>query len=65
MNKIKKYFLLRKEMQIEVLETPATICLFLEHEGRTQIRNPQTARMKLHFEKLKAFSAILKKELRK
>lgn len=65
MKKIKRFFLLRKEILIEILETLATVCLFLEHEGRTQTRNSQTKSMRLHYETLKAFSSLLKKELHK
>lgn len=63
--KIKKYFYmrkLRKEMQFEVLETLATMCMYFEAEGRRS-HNPNALYMKPHFENLKRYSDILRKEM--
>ncbi len=64
--RIKRYFYLRriqKEMQVEVLETLATICLYLGIEGGRYSHNPKAALMKSHFIGLKHYSDILKKEI--
>lgn len=63
--RIKRYFFLRriqKEMQVEVLETLATICLYLEADGRYS-HNSRAWHMKAHFEGLKHYSDILRKEI--
>lgn len=61
--KIKKYFYMRKvkkEMQVEILETLATICLYLEREGRYP-HNPMAQHMRSHFAALKIYSDMLRK----
>lgn len=69
--KIKKFFRKRKEkkkmeieMQAEVLETLASICLYLENEGRYS-HNYYAKHMRGHFEGLKKHSDILRKEVGK
>lgn len=57
--KIKKYFEFQRRYQHEVLETLASICLFLEFDGHRG-RIPYAEHMRHHFEVLK----ILSKELR-
>lgn len=59
--RIKKYLLLQKLLYIEVLETLATICIYLEHEGR-RARNPYAEYMRDHFETLKFYSDDLRHE---
>lgn len=67
--KIKKFFRMRKEkkirqieIQIEVLETLATICLYLDFDGHFS-RNHYAEHMRSHFEVLKKHTDILRKEL--
>ena len=55
--KIKNYFSLQRRIQIEILETLCTICLWLERDG---YRNPYSEYMGSHFGALKSLS----KELR-
>ena len=57
--KIKNYFSLQRIIQIEILETLCTICLWLERDGHFD-RNPYSQHMGSHFEMLKGLS----KELR-
>lgn len=57
--KIKRYFSLQRRIQIEILETLCTICLYLAHE-RDGRHNPHSRYFPSHFETLKHFS----KELR-
>lgn len=57
--KIKEWFSLQRRIQIEILETLCTICLYLEHDGHHD-RNPYTQYMGGHFRVLKDLS----KELR-
>ena len=57
--KLKDYFSLQRNIQIETLETLCTICLWLEHDGRHS-RNPYSEYMNDHFVALKSLS----KELR-
>ena len=59
--KIKNYFTFKKRMNIEILETLATICLYLESDSRTN-RNVNGVFMRWHFNELKALSFELKKE---
>ena len=49
-------------MTIEVLETLATICLYLRYENP---RNGYTRFMESHFNELKQFSCILREKDRK
>lgn len=63
--KIKHYFRKRKtkkRMMHEVLETLASICLWLDYMGR-HYHNPYTRHMKSHFDGLKHYSEILRKEI--
>lgn len=53
--KIKRYLSLQKLICFEVLETLATICLYLDHEGHHS-RNPYSEYMRSHFDNLKTFS---------
>ena len=59
--KIKKYFRLKKRMRIEVLETLASICLYLDYESRLS-RNANGVFMRGHFNELKAISEALRNE---
>ena len=53
---------MEKYAQIEVLETLASICLYLEREGRHS-HNFYAQHMASHFEGLKYYSKILRKEI--
>lgn len=57
--KIKHYFSLRRRIQIEILETLSTICLYFMHD-RSRPSNPYVQYFPSHFETLKSLS----KELR-
>ena len=57
--KIKNWFSLQRRIQIEILETLCTICLWLERDGHYD-RNPYSKYMGGHFQYLKDLS----KELR-
>ena len=57
--RIKNYFSLQRRIQIEILETLCTICLWLERDGGYN-RNPYSQYMNGHFRALKDLS----KELR-
>lgn len=57
--RIKNYFSLQRRIQIEILETLCTICLWLERDGHYD-RNPYSQHMSGHFQHLKDLS----KELR-
>lgn len=58
--KIKDCFSLQRRIQMEILETLCTICLWLEHEGERYKTNPYSQYMVSHFRTLKDLS----KELR-
>lgn len=60
--KIRKYITRRKKMQVEILETLATICLYLDWEGQRG-RNRYGEFMRHHFQELKGFSEELRREL--
>lgn len=60
--KIKNYFTFKKRMNIEILETLATICLYLEFDSRTN-RNANGVFMRGHFNELKALSSELKRSV--
>ena len=62
--KIKNYFTFKKRMNIEILETLATICLYLEFDSRTK-RNANRVFMRGHFNELKALSSELKRSVYK
>lgn len=57
--RIRDYFALQRNIQIETLETLCTICLWLEHNGRYD-RNPYSKYMNDHFATLKALSKALR-----
>lgn len=57
--KIKNYFSLQRMIQIEILETLCTICLWLEHDGHHN-RNPYSGYMSSHFKMLKDLSEKLR-----
>lgn len=57
--KIKRHFYLQRRIQHEVLETLATICLYLDHDGHSA-RNPYSIYMRDHFESLKLLSEELR-----
>ena len=62
--KIKNYFTFKKRMKIEILETLATICLYLEFDSRTN-RNVNGVFMRGHFNELKALSYELRRSVYK
>ena len=53
---------IQKEIQCEVLETLASICLYLDYESHFS-HNPKGRYMRSHFEGLKHYSTILRKEI--
>lgn len=57
--KIKRYFSLQRRIQIEILETLCTICLYLAHE-RDGKHNRYSRLMPSHFETLKSLSEELR-----
>ncbi len=68
-NKIKRFFRERKAkkmihigMQIEVLETLATICIYLDYDGYYS-RNPYSEHLRSHFKSIKGHTAFLRKEM--
>ena len=61
--KIKRYFALQRRIQIEILETLCTICLYLQHEGHYP-RNRYAEYMQSHFKELKDLSQELREKVR-
>ena len=61
--KIKQYFALQRRIQIEILETLASICLYLHYDGHFA-RNRYAEHMHPHFNELKALSEELRQEVR-
>lgn len=59
--KIKDYFSLQRRIQIEILETLCTICLWFERDGHYD-RNPYSQYMGSHFMVLKDLSKELRGE---
>lgn len=57
--KIKDYISLQRRIQIEILETLCTICLWLERDGHYD-RNPYSGYMGGHFRCLKDLSEKLR-----
>lgn len=57
--KIRKYLYLQRLICFEILETLATICLYLDYDGH-HVRNPYSKYMQGHFEALKSFSEEIK-----
>lgn len=62
MKKIKRTVQFYKAILVEILETLCSICLYLETEGR-YMHNPQREHMRSHFNMLKEFSAVLRRDL--
>lgn len=58
--RIKDYFSLQKRIQIEVLETLCTICLYLDFDGHYG-RNHYAEYCGSHFKELKRLSEELRK----
>lgn len=57
--RIKNYFSLKRRMKIEILETLASICLYLDYDGHFG-RNHYAEYMRSHFHQLKALSQELR-----
>jgi hypothetical protein len=57
--KLKDYFYLKRQAQIEILETLCTICMYLDHEEHNT-RNPYSRYMRNHFGALKELSIALR-----
>lgn len=53
---------IQKEMQHEVLETLASICLWLDYAGH-HYHNPHSKNMQSHFLGMKRYSEILRNEI--
>ena len=62
--KIKNYFTFKKRMRIEILETLATIFLYLESDSRSH-RNANGVFMRGHFIELKTLSYELRRSVYK
>lgn len=60
--RIKRYFKLQREIQIEVLETLVNICIYLEAEGRHG-HNRYGSFMESHAKLLKHYSERLREEV--
>lgn len=61
--RIKKYFSLQRRIQIEILETLCTMCLYFERNGLSNgNRNPYAAYTTGHFNTLKDLSKELRNE---
>lgn len=60
--KIKKWYKLQKMIQLELIETLCTICLYIESDNYH--RNPYSRFMGGHFKRLKHFSDIIREELK-
>lgn len=56
--KIKRYFSLQRRIQIEILETLCTICLYLRRTD--SMSNPYARYFPSHFDALKALSEELR-----
>lgn len=59
--RIKDYISLQRRIQIEILETLCTICLYLERDGHFD-RNPYIQYMSSHFYALKTLSKELRNQ---
>ena len=59
--KIKQYFSLQRRIQIEILETLCSICLYLATD-RSRLSNPYVQCFPSHFETLKSLSKELRKK---
>ena len=60
--RIKRYFKIKYLLLLEIVETICTICLYLEHAGRSA-RNPYSEHMSMHFQYLKELSDALKEDI--
>ena len=58
--RLKNYLSFKKRMQTEVLETLASICLYLDYDGHYG-KNRYAEYMRSHFTELKALSEELRK----
>ena len=61
--KIKHYLNLQRRIQVEILETLASICLYLHYDGHFA-RNHYAEHMHSHFNELKILSEELRDKLR-
>lgn len=64
---IKKIFQkrkMKKQILHELLETIASICLYLEYDARRS-HNPYGQHMRSHFEGMKHYSEIIRKDLQR
>lgn len=59
--KIKNYLSLQRRIQIEILETLCTICLYINYEGHYS-RNRYSEFMQGHFRQLKGLSEELREK---
>lgn len=59
MKKIRQYFSLQRRIQIEILETLCTICLYLATD-KSRPSNPYVRYFPSHFETLKSLSEELR-----
>ena len=57
--RIKNYFSFKKRMKIEILETLASICLYLDYDGHYG-HNRYAEYIRSHFTELKALSQELR-----
>ena len=62
--KIKRCLELQRLICLEVLETLATICLYLDYDGH-HLRNPYSKHMKDHFVELKTYSEQIKNNIKR
>lgn len=58
--RIKNYLSFKRRMQTEILETLASICLYLDYDGHYG-RNRYAEYMMLHFKELKSLSEELRR----
>lgn len=61
--KIKQYFALQRRIQIEILETLCSICLYLHYNGHYS-QNRYAEYMQSHFRDLKDLSRELREKVR-
>lgn len=62
--KLKNKIFFYKGLLIEICETLASICLYLEHDARRS-HNPIGEHMRSHFNELKTYSQELRNEQKK
>lgn len=63
MKKLKKRVCFYKAMLVEILETLCSICLYLETDARRTHNLQAHEHMRSHFNMLKEFSAVLRRDL--